>query len=236
VGVGLGLAASMLVLGIALAIGRTVYLNSIPSSVLPADAAAVVFDTLVRFIKDGLRMVLVVGLLIAIAAFFSGSSVTAVKTRHGFRVGFAAIRGTGERAGVSTGAFGAWVYRYRTLLRFAALTVAVLVFVFWSQPSAVVALVIALILLVVIGLIELLGRPPAQAVAEPAGAAAQPGGAAVQPGGAAVQPGGAAAQPAGAEASQPRAPGSKPGPARTPAEADADAGSRNGVAPRGSGR
>jgi hypothetical protein len=79
----------------------------------------------------------------------------------------------------------------------------------------VVALVIALILLVVIGLIELLGRPPAQAVAEPAGAAAQP---------------------AGAEASQPRAPGSKPGPARTPAEADADAGSRNGVAPRGSGR
>ena len=249
VGVGLGLAASMLVLGIALAIGRTVYLNSIPSSVLPADAAAVVFDTLIRYIKDGLRMVLVVGLLIAIAAFFSGSSVTAVKTRHGFRVGFAAIRGTGERAGVSTGAFGAWVYRYRTLLRVAALTVAVLVFIFWSQPSAVVALVIALILLVVIGLIELLGRPPAQEAAEAGGPVAQSGGPVAQAGGPVAQAGGPVAQaagqvppPAGPAASQPQEqagqPGSvsKPGSASTSAAADPDAGSRNGVAPRRSGR
>jgi hypothetical protein len=33
--------------------------------------------------------------------------------------------------------------------------------VFWSQPTGLVALVIAIILLVVLGLIELIGRPPA---------------------------------------------------------------------------
>ena len=40
VGAGLGFAASMLVLGAALAIFRSVYLSSVPNSVLPSDAAA----------------------------------------------------------------------------------------------------------------------------------------------------------------------------------------------------
>ena len=53
IGAGLGFAASMLVLGAGLLIFRGIYLNSVPNSVLPSDAAAVMFDTLVRFIKDG---------------------------------------------------------------------------------------------------------------------------------------------------------------------------------------
>jgi hypothetical protein len=108
VGVGLGLAASMLVLGAGLAIGRGIYLNKIPSSVLPADAAAVVFDTIVRFIKQGLRVLLVLGLVLAFAAFFTGPSITAVRTRDAFKAAFAWIRGTGERAGLTTGPVGNW--------------------------------------------------------------------------------------------------------------------------------
>ena len=53
VGAGLGLAASMLVLGIGLEIFRSVYLSSVPSNVLPSDAAAAVWDALVHFIKQG---------------------------------------------------------------------------------------------------------------------------------------------------------------------------------------
>jgi hypothetical protein len=34
--------------------------------------------------------------------------------------------------------------------------------VFWGQPTGVVVIVIAILLLVVLGLIELIGRPPAQ--------------------------------------------------------------------------
>jgi hypothetical protein len=48
----------MLVLGAALAIFRGVYLNSVPNSTLPSDAAAL-FDTFVRFIKEALRALLV---------------------------------------------------------------------------------------------------------------------------------------------------------------------------------
>jgi hypothetical protein len=170
IGAGLGFAASMAILGLGLTIFRGIYLGSVPSSVLPADAAAVLYDTLVRFIRDGLRVLLVVGLIVAIGAFFSGPSVTAVRTRGAFEHGFDWIRGRGDRAGVSTGPVGRWTYTHRRALRITAVAIAALVFVFWGQPTWVTALVIAIVLLVVLGLIELIGRPPAQAqVAEQTG-------------------------------------------------------------------
>jgi uncharacterized membrane protein SirB2 len=171
IGAGLGLAASMVVLGLGLTIFRGVYLNSVPSSVLPADAAAVLYDTLIRFIRDGLRVLLVVGLIVAIAAFFSGPSVTAVRTRGAFKSGFDWLRRSGEHAGVSTGPVGRWTYTHRRALRITAVSIAALVFVFWGQPTWVTAVVIAIVLLIVLGLIELIGRPPAQPQV-----AAQPGG------------------------------------------------------------
>ena len=165
VGAGLGLAASMLVLGIVLAIARGIYLNSVPSSVLPSDAAAVLYDTLVRFIKDGLRILLVVGLIVAIAAFFTGPSVTAVRTRHALSSGLGWLRASGERAGLRTGPVGSWTYQHRTALRISAVALFALIFVFLATPSAASAIILAILLLVVLGLIELIGRPPAPAAA-----------------------------------------------------------------------
>jgi hypothetical protein len=162
IGAGLGFAASMLILGLGLTIFRGIYLGSVPSSVLPADAAAVLYDTLVRFIRDGLRVLLVVGLIVAIAAFFSGPSVTAVRTRGAVKSGFNWVRARGERSGVSTGPVGQWTYTHRRALRITAVAIAALVFVFWGQPTWVTALVIAIVLLLVLGLIELIGRPPAR--------------------------------------------------------------------------
>jgi len=166
VGAGLGLAASMLVLGIALAIARGIYLNSVPSTVLPSDAAAVLYDTLVRFIKDGLRILLVVGLIVAIAAFFTGPSVTAVRTRQGLSRGIGWLRSSGERAGLRTGPVGSWTYQHRTALRISAVALFAIIFVFLATPSAASAIVLAILLLVVLGLIELIGRPPEQGPAQ----------------------------------------------------------------------
>ncbi len=159
VGAGLGLAASMLVLGILLAVGRSIYLSKLPAS-FSADAAAVAFDTIVRFIKQGLRVVLVVGLVVAVAAFFTGPSVTAARTRQAFKSGFAAIRRAGERFSLTTGPVGTWVYQYRQPLRIGAVAVAALIFVFWGNPTGVTVIVVAVILLALLGLIELIGRPP----------------------------------------------------------------------------
>jgi hypothetical protein len=162
VGAGLGFAASMFVLGAGLTIFRSIYLNAVPSSVLPSDAAATLYDTLVRYLRDALRTLLVVGLVVAAAAFFTGPSVTAVRTRGGFLSGAGWIRRQGEIVGVSTGPVGRWTYTHRQVARVVAIAVAVLVFVFWDRPTGVVVILIAVLLLVVLGLIELIGRPPAQ--------------------------------------------------------------------------
>jgi hypothetical protein len=170
IGAGLGFAASMLVLGAALLIARTAYLNTVPNSVLPADAAAVIYDTFVRFIKDALRTLLVVGLVVAAAAFLVGPSVTAVRIRRGCGAGFTWIRTFGERRGVSTGSTGEWTYAHRHALRIAAVGLCALIFVFWGYPTAAVVILLVVLLLVVLALIELIARPPSAATpAETAG-------------------------------------------------------------------
>jgi hypothetical protein len=161
-GAGLGLAASMLVLAIGLLIGRSIYLGSVPPSVLPADAAAAAIDAMVHFIKITLRLVLAVGLVVAIGAFLAGSSAAAVGTRSALKSGAGWIRESGERRGVSTGPVGTWTYAHRKGLRIGSVALFALIFVFWGQPTAPVVIVLAVLLLVVLGLIELIGRPAKQ--------------------------------------------------------------------------
>jgi hypothetical protein len=160
IGAGLGLAASMLILGIGLNIGRGIYLSSVPST-FPSDAAAAAYDALIHFLRETLRVVLIVGLVIAIGAFFTGPSRAAVQTRSALRAGPDWIRHYGERRGVSTGPAGQWTYLHRRGLRIGAVSLFALIFVFWGQPTVLVVIVLVILLLVVLGLIELIGRPPA---------------------------------------------------------------------------
>jgi hypothetical protein len=161
IGAALGLAASMLVLGIALAIARGIYLDSVPQSVLPSDAAAAAYDTLIRFIKDGLRVLLVVGLVIALGAYLTGPAKTAVSIRRHAADGIGWLRGRGEGAGLHTGRFGQWVGTHKNLLRICAAALAGLVFVLWGTPSVALVIWLAAILLVLLAIIELLGAKPA---------------------------------------------------------------------------
>ena len=158
---GLGLAASMLILGISLNIARAIYLSSVPST-FPTDAAASAYDAIVHFLREGLRVVLVVGLVVAIAAFFTGPSHTAVHTRSALTSGVNWIRNYGERRGVSTGPVGQWTYLHRRSLRIGAVALFALIFVFWGEPTVLVVIVLVILLLVVLGLIELIGRPIAE--------------------------------------------------------------------------
>ena len=162
IGAGLGLAASMLVLGIGLNIARGIYLSSVPST-FPSDAAAAAYDALVHFLRQTLRIVLIVGLVVAIGAFFTGPSRAAIQTRSALKSGPAWIRNYGERRGVSTGPVGQWTYLHRKGLRIGAVALFALIFVFWGTPTVLVVVVLVILLLVVLGLIELIGRPPASA-------------------------------------------------------------------------
>jgi uncharacterized membrane protein YiaA len=163
IGAALGLAASMLVLAAALAIARVIYLNSVPQSVLPSDAAAAAYDTLVRFVKDGLRVLLLIGIVVALGAFLTGPADAAVKLRRGVASGIGWVR-TGS--GVKAGRFGEWVGANKAWLRIGALAIVAVIFVFSTPPSLALVIWLVLILLVLLGLIELFGGgKPAAATA-----------------------------------------------------------------------
>jgi hypothetical protein len=156
IGAALGLAASMLVLGIGLTIGRSIYLNSIPST-MNADAAGVLYDTLIRFVRQSLRVLLLVGVIVAIAAFLTGPATAAVGTRRAVRNGIGWVRERGEERGINAGPVGAWTAAHKTVLRVGAVAVVGLIFVFWGHPTLAVVIWLLVLLLVALGVIELLG-------------------------------------------------------------------------------
>jgi hypothetical protein len=159
VGAALGVAIGMVVLALGLAVFRSIYLDAVPASVLPHDAAAVLYDTIVRFLRAGLRTILVLGLVVAAGAFLTGRSVTAVRTRQGLAGGIGWLQGSAEHAGLRTGPVGTWVGANKRALRIGAVAVACLALVFWGRPTGKVVIGLTLALLVVLAIIEFLARP-----------------------------------------------------------------------------
>ena len=168
IGAALGFAASMLVLGAGLAIARAIYLNSLPAQCArgrgrrrlrhPGPVHQDRASHPARGRPDrGRRSVL------HRAVRRSGRHPLGVFIRP--RPG---LRRSGESAGLSTGPAGAWTYAHRHALRIGAVALAAVIFVFQGQPTAVVTVVIAALLLVALGVIELIGRPPPQRVPAPA--------------------------------------------------------------------
>jgi hypothetical protein len=159
IGAGLGVAIAMLLLALGLTVFRSIYLDAVPATVLPHDAAAVLYDTIVRFLRAGLRTVFVLGLVVAAGAFMTGQSVTAVRTRQGLAGAIGWLQRGAEGAGLRTGPVGTWVQANRRLLRIGAVALASLALVFWGRPTGKVVLGLALVLLVVLAVVEFLARP-----------------------------------------------------------------------------
>jgi hypothetical protein len=118
-------------------------------------AASTTYDILVRFLRDGLRTVFALGLVIALGAFLAGPSATAVRVRSGVLRSVNWLR----QQGLRTGRVGIFVHAYRNALRGAAIGLAVLIFVFLDRPSGLAVLVIALLLALCLAVIQLLDQP-----------------------------------------------------------------------------
>jgi hypothetical protein len=159
IGAGLGVAVAMFALALGLAVFRSIYLDAVPATVLPHDAAAVLYDTIVRFLRAGLRTVFVLALVVAAGAFLTGRSVTATRTRQGLAGAIGWLRRGAEGAGLRTGPVGTWVHANRRLLRIGAVALASLALVFWDRPTGKVVIGLALVLLGLLAAIEFLARP-----------------------------------------------------------------------------
>jgi hypothetical protein len=157
VGTGLGLALAMVVLAAGLLVARGMLVGAVPARAAPATASG--YDIVVAYLRLGLRAVLVLGLVVALGGYLAGRSESAVRVRR-----WAADRLHGIRGGPSaTGPVAGWTRKHVRGLRIGAVALAVLAFVFLTQPSGIAILVIATILLVVLAVIEFLARPVTEA-------------------------------------------------------------------------
>jgi hypothetical protein len=164
--VGVIVAGSALLLAVGLAIGREAYLNAATDGGANPDTAAVLFDTLVRFLRNGIRVFFLVGVLLAIGAVVTGPSAWAVRTRK--TVG-GVITSGGERTGWDSGAFGSFFARHR----FGLMGSAVVVMAIWlftlspPTPGSVLWLTLGLLVLLVAIQFVAATAPPQVAEADP---------------------------------------------------------------------
>ncbi|QAY73230.1 hypothetical protein ET445_07590 [Agromyces protaetiae] len=99
-------AASMLLLAAGLGVGRLYFLGAVSPSIIPADAAGVLFDGLSEIMRAVSAALALVGVFVALFAWLSGPWRPAVALRGFAESGFAAVRAAAARHGVTTGAFG----------------------------------------------------------------------------------------------------------------------------------
>jgi hypothetical protein len=159
VAAGLALALAMVVLGAGLAVARGLYLDALSGQVLRLDAAEVVFDQLVSFLRATLRTVGVLGLVVALVAFLAGSSTTARSVRGGVARGIGSLRSGAEGRGVSTGRVGTWLGRHRRPVKVVVLAAAVLVLLLSAQPTPALVVGTALVAGALVLVVELVARP-----------------------------------------------------------------------------
>ncbi|MFF5920745.1 hypothetical protein ACFY8C_20735 [Streptomyces flavochromogenes] len=152
----IGVAVAALVLGIALTVFRTVYLNALPDTV-SQPAAGSVYDALIHFLRTTVRMVVTLGLVVALAAWLTGPSRPAVVVRRMWNSGIDATRGAADRAGLKTGPVGPFARRYRTWITWILVALAVLVYVLWDHPTGWVVVGLALALLFAFAVVRFLG-------------------------------------------------------------------------------
>lgn len=144
---GLLISAAALLIGLSLAIGRGFYLESVTSEMVSEDTAAVVFDTVVRFLRNGIRVFFFLGIVLAFGAAVTGPAAWASKTRE---VAGGLLTQGGQRTGWDTGGFGTFVAAHKVGIQLTAAAVfgGAIFLVDRPTPSTVVWFVVALLAVV----------------------------------------------------------------------------------------
>jgi hypothetical protein len=156
-----GVAVATAIFAIGILIARWWYLENLPSAIHSKAAATSIVDALLHPLRVSLRAVILASAIIAVGAWIAGPSPGAVATRRFFTGGLGRLRGrvVGDRTPT---VFEAWIGAHRTALRAAVIIVGVLVVALWPYPTALVAIVVALFVLLGLVIVELLGHSPRQ--------------------------------------------------------------------------
>jgi hypothetical protein len=149
-----------LMLALFLSVARGVYLNAATNNQFPYDAAAAMYDTLVRFLHTSVRAVLTFSAIVLIAVFFAGPSRFAVWFRSSTRWCANWLGSESEKAGWDWLAPNALVVRRKKVLRIIVAAIAFLVLFRWHHPTPATIIWVGVITLVLLGVVEFFGREP----------------------------------------------------------------------------
>jgi hypothetical protein len=155
--VGLTFSIAMFLLALGVLIGRSYYLGQIPPDTVSPGAAQTLIDTLLVPLRTALRVVFVLGLVIALAAFLSGPSGAARMVRRGFTTGADYV--TGKVSPGPARPWQRWLARFRRILEAAIVAIAALILIFWQYPTAAVVIWLAVSAVLLVVIVELLARP-----------------------------------------------------------------------------
>ena len=145
---GIGIAVAIAVLLTAINLGRVPYLGLFPKAT-GREAGGAAYDQVLQALRLSARAVFALGLVVAIGAWLAGPSRGAVRLR-------ATV--SGRSRGGEPGAFTLWVGRARVGLRVAVIMLGAIALVAVDQPTGLTVLVIAIVVLVLLAVIELVGR------------------------------------------------------------------------------
>jgi hypothetical protein len=157
-----GFALSMALLASGVGIGRWYFVGAVSPSVMPANAAESIYSGLIEIMMSTIVALLVLGVLVAVVAWFSGPWRPARALRGFAASGFSAARRTAASHGVTTGRFGIWLDRWRVIAYIAIAVVASLVVLFSRPVSAGFVVTTVLLALLALLIVELLRRPEAE--------------------------------------------------------------------------
>ncbi|MGJ5803798.1 hypothetical protein ACSCB1_32510 [Streptomyces europaeiscabiei] len=146
----LGLTLMMVVLLVALAVVRRVYLDAVPPGALPPDAASAIFDTFLRFLRDSTRTLLVVFLATALAAYLYGPGRVARRVRALARRGTTAAGRALRSAGMSTGRTGRRLAAHPRWTSGIVLGAGALALLLWNRPTVGAVVLVAVLVVVVL--------------------------------------------------------------------------------------
>ncbi|MDT3398395.1 hypothetical protein RKE29_17365 [Streptomyces sp. B1866] len=170
----IGVGVMMILLLVGLAVMRRIYLDSVPPSTLPEGAAADVYDTLVRFLRNSAVTLLVLAVVATLAGYLYGPGRGARAVRSASTRATGAVGGAVARGGLRTGGAGNWLDGHRRWTTGVAIAAGALALVLWNHPSpGGVALVFGIVVLVMALLAVLAAAsdgPPPPAGQGPGGA------------------------------------------------------------------
>ena len=147
----LGVVIGLVIVGIGILIGRGIYLDKVTTPNLTRDTAQYIFDTVVRYLRLGIRLLALLALLVAFGVWVSGPGYVATRFRT-FVVRWP--REAGSR--LNAGPVGPFVDRYAIALRVAVIAVLGVILLLFDSPSLVTVIVLAVICVILLLIIELL--------------------------------------------------------------------------------